>query len=255
MKLAFVTCATLTSVLIAAAVAAGDEAGSKPVRHMVYDVSVGISTVQDLNNFNGHMTSGKGANNAVGTITADVVGFAPENALIIRVSEASDTRKSSPDTVEVLSDGRVAVNPKDTATLNEEEHALVSLLGRSLVADHELTPGNFWRITMGAKGEDVTTYKVISLADDDKVNLDIERRINVGGVQPMEITITGKVLYNYKLSIPLSADLRQHVVIKTTEAQNTSDLSFEYRLKEDSMSSTAAAPASAAPAAMPSAGS
>ena len=253
MKLAFVTAASLTSVLAAAAIAAGDEASSKPVRHMVYDVSVGINTVQDLNNFYGHMTSGKGSNRAVGTITADVTGFAPDNALVIRVSEASDTRKAAPESVEVLSDGRVAVNPNQSSALNEEEQALVGLLGRSLVADHELMPGTSWHVSTSAKGvDDLATYKVDSLADDDKVNLDIQRRINVGGVQPMEITITGKVLYNFKLSVPLSADLHQHVVVKTTEAQNTSDLSFEYRLKEDSMSSAAAAPASAAPAAMPS---
>lgn len=246
---------TLVVGELGGASALAQDASTKPVRHLVYNVDVGVETKQDLTNYYGHMNSGKGSIAGFGTITADVVGFGEDGALVVRVSEASDTRKAAPATVAVLSDGKVAIDPKSPGTLNEEEQALVGLLGRALVADHQLGPGEQWQVTTNSKGgSDVATYRVISLADDDKVNVDLQRQISVGGAQPMQITITGKFLYNYKLSVPLSATLKEHVVISTMEAQNTSDLAFQYNLKEDSMSTAAASPATATaqPAATPS---
>jgi len=252
MKLIVSALVSVLAMLVAVTVAIGDEAPGKPIRHLVFTVHVGTDTKQDLTNYYGHMTSGKNSTAANGTITVDVIGLAADNALIVRVSENSDTRKAAPATVEVLADGRVAVDPKSTGALNEEEQALVGLLARSLVADHELTPGNFWHVTTNGKGgNDDAVYRVTSLGGEGQVNLDIERQITVNGAQPMDITITGKMLYDYQRSVPLSAALNQHVVIKTVEAQNTSDLSFEYNLSQDSRASAVSAP-TAAPAAMPS---
>src|SRR5581483_5014593 len=216
---------------------ADDQAAAKPLRHLSYDVNVGVSTNQDLTNFYGHMTAGKGSLQGRGSIVADVLGAREEDkSLVVRVSELSDTRKAPPVTLLVLADGRVSLNPKDSSNMNEEEQALVGLLGRAIVADHELAPGAEWKVSMdGGGGSDVTTYRVASLVDDDKVNLDIQREISVGGAQLMQMTITGKVLYDYKRSVPISATLTQHVVVKTIEAQNTSDLSFEFHLREDSL--------------------
>lgn len=245
-----ITALTITAVFAGMLPAlAADQAPAKPLRHLSYDVSVGVSTSQDLTNYYGHMTSGKGSLNGRGSITADVLGARPDDkSLVVRVAEISDTRKGAPVTLLVLADGRVSIDPKDSNNMNEEEQALVGLLGRAIVADHDLTPGASWKVsTGGVGGSDVMTYRVASLVDDDKVNLELQHDINLGGAQPMTITITGKVLYNYKLSVPISATLLQHVVIKTIEAQNTSDLSFEYHLREDSLAGISAAPPAASP--------
>jgi hypothetical protein len=230
---------TLTMLLTFAATVpvAADQPPPKPLRHLSYDVSVGVNTLQDLTNYNGHMTSGKGSLSGRGSIVADVLSArSDDKSLVVRVEELSDTRKAPPVTILVLADGRVSVDPKDASNMNEEEQALVGFLGRAIVSDHDLSPGSSWKVSMSGGGStDETTYRVDSMVGDDQVNLDFERAITVAGAQPMQITITGKVLYNYKLSVPVTATIAQHVVVKTIEAQNTSDLSFEYHLREDSL--------------------
>ncbi|MBV9103053.1 MAG: hypothetical protein JO060_05640 [Candidatus Eremiobacteraeota bacterium] len=219
--------------------AAADQTPAKPLRHLSYDVNVGATTNQDLTNYYGHMTSGKGATASHGTISADVVGLGNEKSLYVRVWESSDTRKAPPVSVQVLADGRVAFDPKDAENLNPEEQVLVGLLGRAVVADHDLAEGSQWKVTVG--NGDVTTYRVLSLVDDDKVNLSVERVANILGAEPMEVTITGRILYNFKLSAPVNAALNQHMVAKGLSTQTTSDLSFQYRLSEDSLAGAPAA--------------
>jgi hypothetical protein len=224
----------------APAAAASPAAAPKPLRHLSYAVAVGVETRQDLNNFNGHMTSGKGDAQGRGSITADVTGLGADKALFITIAEQSDTRKAPPVNVQVLADGRIAFNPSDAGNLNPEEQALLSLLGRAVVADHDLAEGKEWKVSIGSVGStDVTTYKVLSLTDDDKVNLAVERAANIGGAQPMEFAVTGKVLYDFKYSAPITATLNEHMVTSSEGVQNTSDLSFEYRLTQDSLAGVA----------------
>jgi len=242
MYLRITSLAMLLSFVVLVPVAA-DQAPPKPLRHLSYDVNVGISTLQDLTNYNGHMTSGKGNLTSHGSIDADVLAARPDDkSLVVRVSETSEQRKAPPVTLVVLADGRVSVDPKEAGNMNEEEQALVGFLGRAIVADHELSPGATWKVAMtGGGSSDEMTYRVDSLVGDDQVNLDVQRSISVAGAQPMQITITGKVLYDYKRSVPISATINQHVVVKTIEAQNTSELSFEYHLLQDSLAGASGA--------------
>lgn len=215
---------------------ADGDASAKPLRHLRYNVSVGIHTNQRATNFNGPVVTGNDMSTVSGSIEADVLGVAPENALVFRISENADNRKEPPVKVGVLTQGRLSVDPKDSANLDDEEMALLSLLGRDVVADHDLSAGNEWKVAHdGASASDSTTYRVVSLVGDSQVNLEVDRIVKVGGAQPFDMTAHGKVLYDYKRSVPLSAQLSQRTHVGRSDSLTTTDMSFEYHLIEDSL--------------------
>jgi hypothetical protein len=206
-----------------------------PLRSLVYAVDVGIRTSNESMNLEGSATFGAGTT-AKGTIQADVIGLAPGNTLVFRVSEVSDTRKAPPVTVGVLDLGQIRSSPKDAPNLNQEELELLGMLGRGVVADHDLGPGVTWKVEgADTKNPDVTTYTVESLVGDDKVNITFDRTVKVTtAAQPFDVHSTGKMLYDFKRSVPLSASVLQRVH-EEGEKTATTDLSFEYKLVSDSM--------------------
>jgi hypothetical protein len=218
---------------------ADGEASAKPLRHLRYNVSVGIHTNQRSTNFNGPVVTGNDLSTVSGSIDADVVGLAANEALVFRISESADNRKEPPVKVGVLSQGQLSVDPKDSGNLNDEEMALLSLLGRGVVANHDLSTGAEWRLSNSAGlSNDTTTYRVVSLVGESQVNLEVERTVKVEGAQPFDVTAHGKVLYDYKRSVPLSAQLSQRIHMRGSDALTTTDMSFEYHLTEDSLVKT-----------------
>jgi hypothetical protein len=225
--------------LVPVATRADGDASAKPLRHLRYNVSVGIHTNQRGVNFNGPVVTANDLSTVTGSIEADVVGLAANDALVFRISESADNRKEPPVKVGVLSQGQISVDPKDAANLNDEEMALLSLLGRAVVANHDLSPGYEWKVAHdGGQSSDSTTYRVLSLVGDSQVNLEIERTVKAGGAQPFDVTAHGKVLYDYKRSVPVSAQLSQRIHMGRSDSLTTTDMSFEYHLVEDSLAKT-----------------
>jgi hypothetical protein len=205
-----------------------------PLRHLSYAVNVGIRSSDSSMNFGGGASQG-GGSMAKGTIDADVIGLAPANTLVFRVSENTDTRKAPPVTVTVLELGQTRSNLKDADSLNEEELALLGMLGRGVVANHDLADGATWKVVSGdPKNSDTTTYTVASLVGESQANVNFERSIKGAGATPYDIAVHGKMLYDYKRSIPLSATITQRVHQEGT-TQTTIDMSFDYTLVADSM--------------------
>lgn len=211
----------------------------KPLRHLRYNINVGTHVSQGTTNFNGPTPLGSGASKSAGSIDADVIGLAADDALVFSVSENTDTRKEPPVKVGVLKEGQISADPKDASNLDDEEMALLTFLGRAVVADHDLTAGAEWRISHSAGPmNDSTTFRVVSLVGDTQVNLECDRTVKVGGAQPYDLTAHGKILYDYKRSVPISAELTQRMHQADGTSLTTTDMSFDYQLVEDSMVKT-----------------
>jgi hypothetical protein len=236
--------------------ARSDDAGPARVRHLQYAVSVGVQTRHDVTTFGGLSHFDSGELTATGTVTADVVGVAAGNSLVISVSENTNNRKAPPIRVVVLDQGQVTFDDKDASNLNEEELVLAALIGRAVVADHDLVPNYHWRLSRNLeRSADSTTFRVVSLVGDSQVNLELERTVKVTGAQPFDMTAHGRVLYDYKRSIPVSGQIMEQVHSPSSDpweinARATTDISVEFRLAEDSLAAspaTAGGSASAAP--------
>jgi hypothetical protein len=222
--------------------ALADGADKASVRHLRYIVSVGVQTRQDVTNYGGPTHSDTGQLTATGTIVADIVGVTPDNGLIVMLSENTDNRKAPPVKVTVLDQGQVTFETRDAANLNEEELALAALVGRAVVADHDLAPSYHWRLSRDlGHSSDSTTFHVLSLVGDNRVNLELDRVVKVTGAQPFDIAAHGKVFYDYKRSLPISGQISERVHSLANDpweinARATTDISLEFRLAEDSLS-------------------
>ena len=209
-------------------------APSKPVRQLQYKVSVGIRSTDTSQNFGGNANFGGGAT-AQGTIDADVIAVDANNALLIRIAENTDNRKAPAVLVGVQDLGQVNSSPADQRNLNEEELALLGMLGRGVVNEHDLAPGSTWKVQNNIpNGTDETTYTVKSMVGDTQANIGFERVMKVTGSQPFDISTHGTMLYDFKKSIPIAASILQRVHQEGSN-QSTTDLSFEYHLSKDSL--------------------
>jgi hypothetical protein len=236
MKTSVLAIVALGGVVLASVAVLADDA-AKPIRHLRYDVVVGVRNSRDVNSYSGHAVLGGEETQAKGSITADVVGVAADKALIFRVSEDTDLRRSGPTQVGVLKDGQLSYDPKDQATLLAEELLLASLLGRAVVADHDLSAGTEWSASYKNGGySSETTYRVDGLQGDNEVDLDIQRTVKVTGVQAQDTLTTGRIRYDYKRSVVLSGRLQEHTHYADVDSnRTTADLSFDYTLADDSM--------------------
>ena len=216
--------------------AGADTTAAKPLRQLQYKADVFVYSRHESDSFYGHFDQPGGNVRALGTIDANVVGLGADDALVIQVDEKTDRRPAPLVNVGVLKAGIVTFDPKDGPNLNDEEQALLALLGRGVVSDHTLSANTTWSTSNNSPSiTDTTTYRVKELVGDTQVRLEIERDLKVSGSQGLSAVTTGTVLYDYKRSIPISATLKQHQQTGDTNALTTIDMSFQFDLAADSM--------------------
>jgi hypothetical protein len=213
---------------------------AQPVRSLRYRVDFALAASSQTTNYYGsNLDTGRVNNHTHGSIDASVLGFAPDMSLVVAVSESMDQRSAPAVTATVFKDGFWTYDPKYAANVNDEETALLSLLGRAIVADHDLGPGVTWTDVHNAPNlTDTATYVVDSLVGDDSVDLHVERAVTVTGPQPYDSVVKGSVRYNYKRSIPISAHLTERVHTHDNGQLATTDMWFDYALEHDSLSSS-----------------
>ena len=213
---------------------------AQPLRTLRYHVDVALAaSAQTTNYYGSDLDTGRVNNHSHGSIDASVLGLAPDEGLVVAVSESMDQRSAPPVTTAVFKDGYWTYDPKFAANVNDEETALLGLLGRAIVADHDLGPGVTWTDSHNAPNlTDTTTYVVDSLVGEDTVNLHVVRAIAVRGSQPYDSVLKGTVTYNYKRSIPISAHLTERVHTHDNGQLATTDMWFDYALERDSMTGT-----------------
>jgi hypothetical protein len=211
------------AALLAAAGAGAASAGAPaPIRHLVYDFTVTLSTTSTVHSsgIGDGATSGstdyRAANTDHGQIVVDVVAVQPDTGLVVRISETGyNTRNSVPTMCVTYGNGTVICD-QSTGGVNEEESSLLRLLGRNFVNQSEIDNKNHWHTAQtGPQAQETNDY-TIDRTNGDLLDISLQRVLKVtAGAQPFDATTDGRITYNQKMSVPTK------VVEDTTTHKNT----------------------------------
>lgn len=186
-------------------------ADSGVMRHLVYDVRVGVHQEMELKR-SGLESQRRGVlsptaryatdTRATGTIAVDVIAqTSTDLGLVVMVSERTDRRSASRAEVGIEANGTLRINPSDTVT--EEEKTLLRFLARGLVSGGDFIKGSRWTINASA-GEttDRTDYEILLADGNGIVRLNVDRLVKVPGAQAYSAITHGKATYDTRYIVP-----------------------------------------------------
>jgi hypothetical protein len=244
MKNAGIFTIALTGVLLTSMAALADQ--GKPLRHLVYRVGVTVSTqTSELTmGENGDMpTGGSGVANynggmlTKGTMTADVLGLTPDNALAIRISEDTDNRKAPPVRVDVMSDGALRIPPDQALIVTQEEQTLLRMLARDFLNADDLNAGQWARQVAQDKANMREVYRVTGTQPNGDVSIALDQAVKVEGAQPSDTTTHGTITYSSKYKVPRSVSLDGRTHREGIQQTETNDSKLTLELVSDSFQS------------------
>jgi hypothetical protein len=219
----------VTLYLLAICGSAARAIESQPLRHLVYAFDITIAsdmTVKDSGIGNGDpslkipSTSGSGTNHYgggasdKGTITVDVVEVQSDTGTVVRISEqARDTRSAEAATCVVYGIGAVICDT--SKKINEEEMALLRLLGHNFVNPEQIDAKHHWRYAeSNAQAKETNDYTIVGERGD-VAQISLQRMLDVSGAQGYNATTNGQLLYDREHAVPRSLKeetiTRQHV--------------------------------------------
>lgn len=203
-------CAILSGVLAGAIpLAAAADAPAKPIRHLVYAFTYTQSLDRTMHDsgIGGGPASGfadsRGSSTDKGQITADVVAVQPDTGLVVRVSEsAQETRSAEPATCVVYGNTTVICDPN--AKVNDEELALLRVLGRNFVDPNQIDIKGHWRIESSGSEGDVASDFVLGPPSGGISKISETRVVKENGASRSTMATDGTILYNVDKSVPNS---------------------------------------------------
>lgn len=242
--------------LLCGLASAGASAQQKPLRHLVYnfDISItsemtvqnsGIGTGDDLrSSSSGSGMAHYGAGNSdKGAITVDVMGVQPDTGLIVNIAEQGrGDRTAAPAMCVVYGIGSVICEPN--AKINEEEMSLLRVLGRNFVNPSTLDAKRHWQnVETDSGGKEINDYTISRDDNNGSLGIDFQRQLTVEGATGYRADTNGTIAYNQKLSIPtqLKEDTvtRQHV---NQGQDNRIEQQLTLTLTSDSLAQAATTP-------------
>jgi hypothetical protein len=197
--------------LAAAAMTAGTALADAPIRHLVYDFDVSISTTSTVQSA---VTSGEPMTGSTdfragtgdrGQIMIDVMSVQPDTGLVVQVSEKgkSGTRNAAPTTCVVYGNTELICD-QSNGQLNQEELALLRLLGRNFISPATIDAKNHWHYATTNPQSQETDDFALGKSDGDLVPVSYQRVLKVTGGSGYDSTSEGTISYNQKLSVPMS---------------------------------------------------
>lgn len=232
----------------AALTASAALADGTPIRHLVYNFDVTLSTTATM-----HDSGIGGDGNATGTtnyhagtsdqgtITVDVMQVQPDTGLVVQISELARNRRDKQPTVCVTYGNGAVVCDQSNGQLNEEEMNLLRFLGRNFVNSALLDSHNHWQYASNDSQSAETNDYTIAKTDGSVLDINYQRVLKVSGAQGFNATTSGSMTYNKALSMPVAVK-EETMTRKDTGMGNydtvRQDLTFN--LSQDSMSQTAA---------------
>lgn len=231
MKPVVILTLTLAGAFFCSSVASADQ--SKPLRHLVYKVGVTLSTQSDQSAMgeNGDMpTAGSGIAHygagmlSQGTMTVDVMGLTPDNALAIQVSEQTDNRKAPPVRLDVTSDGQLRIPSDQLLNVTEEEQTLLRMLGRNFLNADDFNAGKWVHQVSQDRVNVREEYQITGTQPNGDVLIALNQSVKVSGAQPSDTTTHGTVTYSSKYKVPRSISIdgrTHHESIQQTETDDT----------------------------------
>ncbi|HLI97031.1 MAG TPA: hypothetical protein VKT72_13260 [Candidatus Baltobacteraceae bacterium] len=232
------------SLAAAGAVTAGTAlAAGAPIRHLVYNFDVSISTTSNVQSA---VTTGEpmtGSTNFQagtgdrGQITVDVLSVQPDTGLVVQISEktTSGARNADP-TMCVVYGNTEIICDQSKGQLYQEELALLRLLGHGFINPATIDAKNHWHYGTNNPQSQETDDFTLGKANGDLVPVTYQRVLKVTGGSGFDSTTDGSISYNQKLNVPISisenTSMRKQAGIGT---YNTTQQKITLSLASDSM--------------------
>ncbi|GAC1653398.1 MAG: hypothetical protein NVS9B12_03400 [Vulcanimicrobiaceae bacterium] len=221
--------------------AAADPVTKAPIRHLVYTFSVGIQTsmtVHDsgIGSSGSGVTDYKGGLSDTGTITVDVIAESADGGLVVAVSEAArNSRTSKPATCAVYSWNLSTICSAD-AGLNDEEIAIVRLVGRNFVSTAMTGPSSHWQVPGNVPDGSETNDFTVTGSQNGVLSISEQRVDKVRGASSFDATTNGTIAYNVAMTVPTALhELNIKRFIGGPNGQNTVQTYIDLKLTTDSM--------------------
>jgi len=236
MRSAYFAFFTLTAFFAFASAARPDEA--KPIRHLVYnfDITLSSALAQETGSGTYHSSGGTGDR---GQIVADIIAVQPDTGLVVRISEnARETRSAEPAMCVTYGDGQLIC--ENDKKINEEEYTLLRLLGKGFVNRSEIDAKNHWTFSTNSEAMNETSDFTINSESNGVLRIGLLREQRVKGAQGFTATTHGNLLYNERLSVPVSDT--EDTVTRTQSGMSYDNLEQQITLNlaTDSMQQRAA---------------
>ncbi|HEY9180979.1 MAG TPA: hypothetical protein VIO32_09685, partial [Candidatus Baltobacteraceae bacterium] len=236
----FICLAGATALTASAALADG----AKPIRHLVYNFDLALSTTATVHDSgiggdgpasgSSDYHSGSGDE---GTITVDVLQVQPDTGLVVQIAEQARNRRDAVPTECVTYGNGAVVCDESHGQLNEEEMNLLRFLGRNFVNSALIDAHNHWQYASNDPQSAETNDYTIGKTSGDLLDISYQRVLKVSGVNSFDATTDGSMTYNKVLSMPVS------IKEETTTRKNTGAGNYDtvrqdmtFSLAQDSMS-------------------
>jgi len=216
---------------------------SKPLRHLVYNFTVGISTNTAISS-DGIGTGGSGVANYgagltdQGTITVDVVQAVDDKvgkALVLNVSEqARNGRTATVVPCIVYSDGSIVYDPG--LKLNDEERSIIKYLGRGFFDAKRLDTNGHWQILRNDPQGKMQADYTVKTVERGIVNIEAVTTLNVRGASALDSTANTKLVYD--LNKTVAKTIHEETLDRQNEGMgkyNTTRTQVDADLASDSM--------------------
>lgn len=242
--------AFLTAVLAGSASAAM-AAENAPIRHLVYTFTVGIQTTLTIHDSGFATPSGpgdppgapsgpgvsdvRGDTSDEGTIVVDVTQQAADGGLVVNVSETAKNQRTAKAAVCAVYGYNLSVVCDANAKVNEEEIALLRVLGRSFVSGM-LDPHKHWQVDTSSPGYSETNDFTITRSDEHSMTIDEQRVGHLTGAGGFELSTTGTIVYDPRLTVATS--LHELAVRRQNQGANdyrTTRTDSSFQLTSDSL--------------------
>jgi hypothetical protein len=180
----------------------------KPIRHLVYnfDVTINSTRTQHDSGIGGGPQSGmqesRAGNMDKGQIVVDVMAVQQDSGLVVQVSERAQNSRNAVPTMCVAYGNGAVVCDQSHGDLNQEEMALLRVIGRDFVNRAEIDNKNHWQTGQSTPDAKETNDYTINSTNGDILGITFQRYLKVSTGQPFEATTDGKMTYNEKLSVP-----------------------------------------------------
>ncbi|MEA2665920.1 MAG: hypothetical protein QOI11_2864 [Candidatus Eremiobacteraeota bacterium] len=211
----------------------------KPLRSLTYDLrlsaaSNGIVERSAIGTAGSTHEDFTGGGESKGTITVDIIAATQDNGLVADVREDATNRTRPKVRVAITAAGALSYDPQQSHNITDEEDTLLRWLARGFVTADDRTAGAAWNIDTSAGGSrGMEHYRVLS-ADGAVLSLDYKAETKRSGLGGGDMTRTGSLVYDAKLTMPRSASYKDVEHRQQIGSFVTTELTVSLTLAADS---------------------
>lgn len=243
MRLAAVVVACVAFGGVTSAAPRAADAPRPSLRHLVYSVRAGASTITEVKRSgfgqNGGNSEDFGISGIInrGTITIDVLAVTNDGALVMDIVENAQSRSTPHARVAVFDDGRLLYDNR--VDLMPESLELLRLCARHIFDEHAEISGARWTEDHPQSNQvESTTYETGAVVGDRSL-VRFDRNVQMKGISAT-VETRAAVLYDRHYLMPVVASLAQRIRTSDLEQAKRTTVSWQIRLLEDSFSKLAA---------------